>query len=49
MNWKEAVVAYLRCDPGVCLDGLRRIAKTSVGIVGVQDEIRTEQLTNTNL
>jgi hypothetical protein len=47
--WKEAVVAYRKCDPGVCLDGLRKITKTSIRITDVPDESRTLQLPNTIL
>jgi hypothetical protein len=47
--WNEVVVTYPRFDPGFCLDGLRKITKTSVGIAEVPDEIRTVQLPNTNL
>jgi hypothetical protein len=42
-------VAYPRCDPGLCLDGLRKITKTSVEIAGVPGEIRTVQLPDTNV
>jgi hypothetical protein len=27
-KWKEAVVAYFRYKPGICLDGLRETTKT---------------------
>jgi hypothetical protein len=38
----------LRYYTGIFLEGLRRTTNISVGIVGVQAEIRSEKLSNTS-
>jgi hypothetical protein len=40
--YKEAVVAYLRHYPGICLDGRRYQPRTFVWIVGIVAKIRTK-------
>jgi len=37
-TWKESIVAH--CNPGVCLEELRRTTKTAVRIAGTRAEIR---------
>jgi hypothetical protein len=36
---KKAVMAYLKYYPGICLEGLRKMTKTSVRIAGLRKEI----------
>jgi hypothetical protein len=37
-KWKEAVVTYSEYCPDICLEGLRKTAKTAVRIEGVPVE-----------
>jgi hypothetical protein len=43
--WKEAVLAYWKHCPGICLEGERRLTK-NLTIVGILAEIRTEHVPN---
>jgi hypothetical protein len=47
--WKEAVVAYLNYYPGICREGLIKIIKAIVRIVGIQRKIRTQYLPDIGL
>jgi hypothetical protein len=47
--WREAVMAYSRYYPSICLEGLRETTKTSVRIPGVPAEIQIKPLPNASL
>jgi hypothetical protein len=47
--WKEDAVAYFRFYPGIRLEGLRKITRTSDRIAGGAVEVRTEKLPNRKL
>lgn len=41
--WKDAVVAQLRYNAGICLEGLRKSMKTSLRVADVLADTRAEQ------
>jgi antibiotic biosynthesis monooxygenase (ABM) superfamily enzyme len=47
--WKEEVMVQLRFYPGICLEGLNKITKTSIRVVSVPSRIQNEHLLNTSL
>jgi hypothetical protein len=46
MMWKEAVCAKFEIPPQICLQKLRKNTRTSVTLVGVQDQSRTSRVPN---
>jgi hypothetical protein len=47
--WKEAIVAYSRDYPDICLKVVRKITRTSVRIAGVPTGIRIGDIQNTSV
>jgi hypothetical protein len=47
--WKEEFVTESRYHPGICTEEMKNIWKTSVTIVSVPTETRTEHFSDANL